>query len=340
MKSPNKRSIIGFTIIELLVVISIIAILLGILMPVVVGARQKAQDAQNAANLHQLGIAFHEYAADNDGAFPAGLRTFDPSQSDPAMQVKPASGLGWAGLVFPYSGGENRIFGSPTDTGVNKTNGTGISYAMNSNCAAKNIANLTAPSRTVLMFEDRNNAADPRIAVPVTFPSQLSAAGNGMVAAGWNIGCVKYPDGTWFWGIWQSSATAKVTGPDGVPAYLVPAVATARFYTGNLGSELDPTLALPASFTSFNGPHHGQDLLLMADGSVRSERPELVSPGSDATDASCNQGAMTDGHNILPQPSTCSTVYPISAAGTEFRSGEVSGTTGQVADFDATFSTK
>ncbi len=54
----------GFTIIELLVVISIIALLIGILLPAVGKARDNARVSASRSNLRQLGTAMHAYAAD------------------------------------------------------------------------------------------------------------------------------------------------------------------------------------------------------------------------------------------------------------------------------------
>jgi prepilin-type N-terminal cleavage/methylation domain-containing protein len=52
----------GFTIVELLVVISIIAILAGLLLPVVMRGRGEARTANCISNLHQVGIALNVYA--------------------------------------------------------------------------------------------------------------------------------------------------------------------------------------------------------------------------------------------------------------------------------------
>ena len=60
----------GFTVIELLVVVSIIALLIGILLPAIGKARDNAKVTQSKANLRQLGEAAAMYAADwNDRQF-------------------------------------------------------------------------------------------------------------------------------------------------------------------------------------------------------------------------------------------------------------------------------
>ena len=60
----------GFSLVELLVVIAIIAILLGILLPIISKAREHAVRVQCSSNLRQWGIALVAYANNNRGAFP------------------------------------------------------------------------------------------------------------------------------------------------------------------------------------------------------------------------------------------------------------------------------
>src|SRR5262245_14091982 len=72
----------GFTLIEILVAITIIGVLVALLIPAVQAARDTSRRIQCANNLKQLSMACHNYA-DVYGTLPIGIpRMYD---ADPAL---------------------------------------------------------------------------------------------------------------------------------------------------------------------------------------------------------------------------------------------------------------
>jgi prepilin-type N-terminal cleavage/methylation domain-containing protein len=100
MRSDHKRSAIpanaraAFTLIEVLVVVSIIGLLISMLLPAVQAAREAARRAHCQNNLKQIGLALHGYLAAN-GTFPINWRNdlYSPDGFPRGTIARPFSAL-------------------------------------------------------------------------------------------------------------------------------------------------------------------------------------------------------------------------------------------------------
>lgn len=94
----------GFTLVELLVVISIIATLIGILIPTLGAARMNARKVKDLSVARQLMIAYTAYADDHKSMVLYGFRRNDPATGAPVKAYdnfgSPISGL--AAQRYPW----------------------------------------------------------------------------------------------------------------------------------------------------------------------------------------------------------------------------------------------
>jgi prepilin-type N-terminal cleavage/methylation domain-containing protein/prepilin-type processing-associated H-X9-DG protein len=90
-KSKNKGPVLhsnsegGFTLVELLVVISIIALLMAILLPALTKARKTARRVICLGNLKQMVMGWMVYAENNDGKLVNGGQAPAPAETQPAI---------------------------------------------------------------------------------------------------------------------------------------------------------------------------------------------------------------------------------------------------------------
>jgi len=108
----------GFTLVELLVVISIIAVLAALLMPALERAREAAQEKSCMARMRQLGLAVVLYCNDNNDILPNNYYQYPPfndfwstgrssdsrtgNTSDGALPGLSSHMGWWCNQVYPY----------------------------------------------------------------------------------------------------------------------------------------------------------------------------------------------------------------------------------------------
>jgi prepilin-type N-terminal cleavage/methylation domain-containing protein/prepilin-type processing-associated H-X9-DG protein len=121
LKIPMRQSS-GFTLVELLVVIGIIALLISILLPALNKARQSGTSVQCESNLRQMGQAIVMYTGDFQGSLPPGY--FDGA-SPAYSETYPPDGYvfhatTWSIAIQPYLARGGSTF---MDNGANSNGG-------------------------------------------------------------------------------------------------------------------------------------------------------------------------------------------------------------------------
>lgn len=183
--AQSQKRKAGFTLVELLVVIGIIALLISILLPSLARARQSATALSCLSNLRQIGTALYMYADENKGFLPVNV---DANNT-------------WAVLLAPYLGGTT----NPYDPNMPKVYRCPSAQVMNQGAVHYSSNPIIMPdinSRsygTNIWFVKSYKLASiqPATEVAIVFDGtqMLSQYRNGRAeGAAWQI------DGGWMWG--------------------------------------------------------------------------------------------------------------------------------------------
>jgi prepilin-type N-terminal cleavage/methylation domain-containing protein/prepilin-type processing-associated H-X9-DG protein len=150
LSNLKSRRPAAFTLVELLVVVSIIAVLIGLLLPAVQASRAAARRTQCASNLRQVGLAMGQFCDAHRGQFPDTSH----NQSGDVEQS-------WIYTVAPFMESVDAIRICPDDRkAADRLDQKLTSYVMNAyltdeprSFAVTNHNKLRESSKTLVAFE-------------------------------------------------------------------------------------------------------------------------------------------------------------------------------------------
>ncbi len=180
MKNSLSRTRRGFTLIEMLVVISIIALLSALIFPVFSRVRENGRKTTCASNLKQLGMAFAQYQQDNkryplagqyqkwangghwitggEAGVPKNYTNTEGGLSDSSSfeYKSPREAYPEKGALFPYIK-QSSVYSCPTAPNYTEKK---LSYSMN--CALTGLSDVRArtPSEIVLLIDEGETLND------------------------------------------------------------------------------------------------------------------------------------------------------------------------------------
>ncbi len=249
----------AFTLVELLVVVTVVGVLIALILPAVQSAREAARRTQCLNNLKQIGIAIHSYTTASR-ALPIGYIAWNR----PSAGVAP--GWAWSAAILPELGASS------------------LYSSMNVNQAIDVVANIT-PRSTMLStyvcpsdrrtggFTAESSLAGGSIeAQTISYAANHgtgdSAKGNGLFLLNKSIRLNDVRDGM------SNTLCVGERGSFTVQNAWAGALSDGRGGDQVLARVSGRNVRI-ADTTSFASPHHGIVQFLMADGATRPIRADI-----------------------------------------------------------------
>jgi prepilin-type N-terminal cleavage/methylation domain-containing protein/prepilin-type processing-associated H-X9-DG protein len=184
----------GFTLLELLIVLIVIAILATIGYPAFIGALERAKATKDMSNLRQVGIATQLYMNDNNGALPGSPGSIPPVSW--MSQLYPKYLQSWYVLISPL---DNPL--SPrvaSDNNLNSALSYGIDFNVYQSQVAISADKITKPTVFIVFApaQDSSSAVKFQGTANTTSPANLAASANVTVVGIGGGQAISSPGGT------------------------------------------------------------------------------------------------------------------------------------------------
>jgi len=284
---PSRRP--AFTLVEVLVVIAIIGILMALLLPAVQSARESARRLKCSNNLHQLGLAMHNYHGVFN-SFPPGFMVRGH------LGTNTPGGWAWGVFLMPY------IEQSPLQDKLSPTKYT-LEQVINDPALLPmlqtDLSVFRCPSSLIGPQRTHQGAPNPKVAsgnytccrgfYNFTGATHLTKQNNGVLYGESGIRMQHVYDGTGCTiAIGERTALGGNLGNDASwPSWCGPGGGGAM---NTVSSSVSDRLNHPTSMHAFSSQHPGGAVFCFADASVH-----FISEGIQS-----NTGGLVAGNNGNP----------------------------------------